>query len=266
MALCKAPQYRESSFASFEQDLRSGGWEGFPFQWWTCILEVYYLGDRIKVTSYNQKVASDNDFHYESWPKKKYCSYLIWVIYSQCSRLKPSYEFHFEGLSNINLTVSWRVRFKSKTFIWEYSNEIKELIWNSCMNYTVHISSTMWRIKNQSSYSTSCSDNSLRLVVVVCGQIVSRTSSDIFIFILGLRFGGLFWEMYILKGQIAFKGHWRLQSWTLVIAEDGVGGCPSLHDISIHEINLRICKIKKKCRWIPHPYPLHRHTFRMQNE
>ena len=26
---------------------------------------------------------------------------------------------------------------------------------------------------------------------------------------------GLFWERYILKGQIAFEGHWRLQSWTL---------------------------------------------------
>jgi hypothetical protein len=25
----------------------------------------------------------------------------------------------------------------------------------------------------------------------------------------------LFWERYILKGQIAFQGHWRLQSWTL---------------------------------------------------
>ena len=25
-----------------------------------------------------------------------------------------------------------------------------------------------------------------------------------------------FWERYILKGQIAFEGHWRLQSWTLI--------------------------------------------------
>jgi hypothetical protein len=29
------------------------------------------------------------------------------------------------------------------------------------------------------------------------------------------HFEGLFGERYILKGQIAFEGHWRLQSWTL---------------------------------------------------
>ena len=40
-------------------------------------------------------------------------------------------------------------------------------------------------------------------------------SSDTFIFNLGLRFKELFWERYILKGQIMFEGHWRLQSWTL---------------------------------------------------
>ena len=42
-----------------------------------------------------------------------------------------------------------------------------------------------------------------------------RTSSDVFIFNLGLHFGGLFCERYILKGQIAFEGHWRLRSWAL---------------------------------------------------
>ena len=31
----------------------------------------------------------------------------------------------------------------------------------------------------------------------------------------GCVFEGLFWERYILKAQIAFEGHWRLQSWTL---------------------------------------------------
>ena len=41
-------------------------------------------------------------------------------------------------------------------------------------------------------------------------------SSDIVIFNLGLRFEGFFWEGYILKSQITFEGHWRLQSWTLV--------------------------------------------------
>ena len=32
-----------------------------------------------------------------------------------------------------------------------------------------------------------------------------RTSSDVFIFNLGLLFEGLFYERYILKGQIAFE-------------------------------------------------------------
>jgi len=43
---------------------------------------------------------------------------------------------------------------------------------------------------------------------------ISRTSNDIFIFNMGLRFEGLFWERYTLKGQIVFEKHWRLQSWT----------------------------------------------------
>ena len=34
-------------------------------------------------------------------------------------------------------------------------------------------------------------------------------------FQLRLHFEGLFWERYILKGQIMFEGHWGLQSWTL---------------------------------------------------
>ena len=39
---------------------------------------------------------------------------------------------------------------------------------NLCMSYMVHVSSTMWRIKNQSSNSTSCSsDNALHLLVLV---------------------------------------------------------------------------------------------------
>ena len=46
-------------------------------------------------------------------------------------------------------------------------------------------------------------------------QTILRTSSDIFIFSLGLCFEELFWERYVLKGQIAFEGHWRLQCWTL---------------------------------------------------
>ena len=35
------------------------------------------------------------------------------------------------------------------------------------MNYRVHVSSRMWRIKNQPSKSTSCRDNALRLLVLL---------------------------------------------------------------------------------------------------
>ena len=52
---------------------------------------------------------------------------------------------------------------------------------------------------------------------LLCRHIILRTSSDIFISNLGLRFEGLFWEKCILKGQITFEGHWRLQSWTLTL-------------------------------------------------
>ena len=38
-------------------------------------------------------------------------------------------------------------------------------------------------------------------------KIILRTLSDVFIFNLGLRFEGLFWKRYILKGRIVFEGH-----------------------------------------------------------
>ena len=80
----------------------------------------------------------------------------------------------------------------------------------------VHASSTMWRIKNRSSNFTSCNDNALRLMVLVVRKLywglqVTSSFSN-----LGLYFAGLFWESDILKGQIAFERHWRLQSWTLL--------------------------------------------------
>ena len=40
------------------------------------------------------------------------------------------------------------------------------------------------------------------------GQIILKTSSDVFIFKLRLCFKELFWERYILKGQTTFEGHW----------------------------------------------------------
>jgi hypothetical protein len=53
--------------------------------------------------------------------------------------------------------------FKSKTSIQEYRNGNTKLILNLCMNYMVHVSSTIWKIRNRSSNSISCSDNALSL-------------------------------------------------------------------------------------------------------
>ena len=80
----------------------------------------------------------------------------------------------------------------------------------------VHVCNTVWRIKNQPSNSTSCSDSAVHLLVPVAGilywglQVTSSFSN------LGLRYTRLFWERFVLKGQIAFEGHYKLQYWTLV--------------------------------------------------
>ena len=50
----------------------------------------------------------------------------------------------------------------------------------------------MWRIKNQPSNSTSCSDSAPTVVGSSGGLIILGTSSDVFIFNLELRFEGLF--------------------------------------------------------------------------
>jgi hypothetical protein len=47
----------------------------------------------------------------------------------------------------------------------------KTHILNLCMNYMVHVSSTMWRIKNLPSKSTSYIDNALRLLVLVANEL-----------------------------------------------------------------------------------------------
>ena len=83
----------------------------------------------------------------------------------QCSILKPSYEFHFEGLSNFNAAVEGLVQIQyvdPRIHIW-----ITNLVLNLCMKYMVHVSTTMWITKNQPSNSTSCSDNAIRLLILV---------------------------------------------------------------------------------------------------
>ena len=57
--------------------------------------------------------------------------------------------------------------FKSKNIELKYKIHITLV----CINYVVHVSTTMWRIKNRPSNSTSCSDNTntlCLLVIVAC--------------------------------------------------------------------------------------------------
>ena len=124
--------------------------------------------------------------------------------FSQWSRLKPSYEFHFEGLVQIQ-DVNPRIH-----------NWNTKLILNLCMKYMVHVFSTMWRSKDEPSNSTSYSDNALHMLVLVAGRLYWGLQVTSSFCNLGLCFEeGLFWERYSLKGQIALEGHWRLHSWTL---------------------------------------------------
>ena len=123
----------------------------------------------------------------------------IWVSYRRALKFQ-----HFSW------RVSWNPRRQSKNIELKYKTHIKLVheLYGTCF-------SIMWRNKNQPSIYTSCSDNALRLLVLMAGHIILRTSRDVFIVNLGLRSEGLFWERYILKGQITIEGHWRLQSWTM---------------------------------------------------
>ena len=106
--------------------------------------------------------------------------------------------------------------FNSKTSIQEYENGNTKLIFNLCMNYMVHVSSTMWRIKNQSSNSISCSDNALRLLVLVMGILcwglqVTSSFSNWGCVLKGGFERGIFWRAKLrLKGIEDFK----LEQWS----------------------------------------------------
>ena len=80
-------------------------------------------------------------------------------------------------------------------------------------------------------------------------HIILRTSTNIFILNVGLLCALLFWERYILKCQIVFEGHWRIQSWTLILL--GVS-CSVFH--FRFTANRRITRITlpntKSCRWL----------------
>ena len=104
-------------------------------------------------------------------------NFKLGVTYSkhqhQCPRLKPSYEFHFEGLSNTK-PQSWRVDQIQDVNLRIIKRNTK-LILNMCMHYIVHVSNIMWRITNlNSSNSTSCSDKAICLLVLVVAKLYWR--------------------------------------------------------------------------------------------
>ena len=137
--------------------------------------------------------------------------------WDQCSRLKPSYEFHFWRALKFQ-PFNWRVGSNPRRQSKNLEKEIQNSYYNLCMNYMVHVSSTMWKkIKNQPSNSTSCSDNALaRLLVLVVGQVTSSFS----IWCCVLK--GCFERGIFSNGQIAFEEHWRLQSWTMLASMLGL--------------------------------------------
>ena len=64
-----------------------------------------------------------------------------------------------------------KAEFKSKTSIQEYRNEMQNSYYTCAWIILVHASSATWRIKNPPSNCTSCSDNALRLLVLVAGNL-----------------------------------------------------------------------------------------------
>ena len=81
----------------------------------------------------------------------------------------------------------------------------------------VHVLSTMWRMTNQPSNSTSCSDNALRLLVLVTGRLhwgLQVTSS---FFIWGC----------VLKGCFERGIFWRATCVSRGIEDFHLEGCPS---------------------------------------
>ena len=118
-----------------------------------------------------------------------------------------------EGLSNFNSSVEQVVQIQDVNPRIQKWNT--KLILNLCMNYMVHVSNTMWRIKNQPSNSTSCSDNALHLLVLVMGILywglqVTSSFSIWGCILKGCFERGIFWRAKsTLKGIKDFNlEHW----------------------------------------------------------
>ena len=130
---------------------------------------------------------------------------LIWVSFWRAVKFQP-----------FNRRVGWNLRRRSKNIEMKYKTHMKCCAW--IIWYMFLLQCEELRINHVTLFLVAT-------VPYTCWflwrQIILRTSSDVFVFNLGLRFERLFWEGYILKGKIAFEGHWRLQSWTLVLGMVG---------------------------------------------
>ena len=72
--------------------------------------------------------------------------------------------------------------------------------------YMIHVSSTMWRIKNQPSNSTSCSDNALHLLVLMMGILYWGLQVTSSFSIWGCILKGCFERGIFWKAESRLKG------------------------------------------------------------
>jgi hypothetical protein len=84
----------------------------------------------------------------------------------------------------------------------------------------VHVCNTMWKIKNQPSNSTSCSDNALLLLVLMVGKL---TYTEDFKWCLHFRFGVAFCR--VVLREVYFEGPNRI--WRALKTSTSNTGNPS---------------------------------------
>ena len=159
---------------------------------------------------------------------------------------------------------NWRVgsnpRCRSKNIEMKYIPVL-----NLCMNYVVHVSSTMWRIKNGPSNSTSCSDNALRLLVLVacivyCGLQVSSSFSIWGCVVKGCFEGGIFRRAKLrLKGIEDFNlehSYTWLCSWCILINKNHSSRWLNIGIKKVRKVSLNwISKIQDTSFFKPIPRP-----------
>ena len=156
------------------------------------------------------------------------CAWSTWLPkrgIHQCSRLKHSYEFHFEGLSNFSSSIErlLQIQRQSKNIEMKYKIHI-ELVHGINM---VHVSSIMWRIKNQPSNFISCSDNAVRLLVLVASILYWGLQVTSSFSIWGCVFKGCFERGIFWRAKSCLKGNedFNLEHWYSPLLDQYIGDC-----------------------------------------